>query len=297
MGMGGADEVRQAPSASVGSIVLEPGELRRPDTAWPTVLLAIFGIASYTSIAVIGIHRGWGLLLTLPMSVLAAYVIFTPFHESTHGSVSCKHRWLNDVVGWICGAPFVFVPYSIFRWIHLQHHKHTNDQEHDPDHSEWQNPLLFAAAVLPNYVRHIRKNAGSIPRSTFVSSAAQLCLVTAVFAVGTWYGMGGYLRQYALYPALIAPVFIGLVFDYVPHYPHKTARKDDPFGCTGVVDGVVSLGSGGSSWWLSVLLCGQNFHAIHHLYPTVPFYSYSKIWRNHQRAFLQAGVPLVSLWH
>jgi len=277
-------------------VSLKPEALHRPDTAWPAVLLASISITLWITVACVGTARDWAPLFTVPASTLAVYMAFTPFHEASHASVSREHRWLNQVVGWICGVPFLVVPFPVFRWIHLQHHKHTNDHEHDPDHSEQQNPLLFVAEILPSYIRHVAKNAGSFPRMTSASSVAQLCIVAVTCATGTWCGLGFQLLQYAFVPAVLGIALTGFVFDYVPHHPHKVMRREDLYGCTGVVDGMFAQGSGFSTWWLTLLLCGQNYHAIHHLYPSVPFYAYRKIWRDHQQAFLQAGVPLLCLW-
>ncbi|MGB2401659.1 MAG: fatty acid desaturase [Porticoccaceae bacterium] len=34
----------------------------------------------------------------------------------------------------------------------------------------------------------------------------------------------------------------------------------------------------GMEWLLTPLSLSQNYHLVHHLYPTVPFYRYLKIW-------------------
>jgi fatty acid desaturase len=36
-------------------------------------------------------------------------------------------------------------------------------------------------------------------------------------------------------------------------------------------------------WLLTPLLLYQNYHLVHHVYPTVPFYRYLKIWKAKQR--------------
>ena len=35
----------------------------------------------------------------------------------------------------------------------------------------------------------------------------------------------------------------------------------------------------GFEWLLTPLLLSQNYHLVHHLYPTVPFYRYLRVWR------------------
>ena len=40
----------------------------------------------------------------------------------------------------------------------------------------------------------------------------------------------------------------------------------------------------------------QNYHLIHHLYPSVPFYRYLKIWRLNEAEFRRQGTPVVD-WY
>ena len=54
---------------------------------------------------------------------------------------------------------------------------------------------------------------------------------------------------------------LGLFFDYLPHRPFKeTSRWKNARVYP--------------SWLLNILLLGQNYHLIHHLWPSVPWYNY-----------------------
>jgi len=219
-------------------------------------------------------------------------------HEAAHGTVSRRYRWLNEIVGWLCIAPFVIIPYSLWRWIHLQHHKHTNDPSLDPDHSDLpddSNALLHMLAVLPNYLRHVVAQRGSITCDCWLHAALYWFMVVAALALGTCQGFGRSLLQFWIAPALFAMIACIYVFDYVPHHPVVATRRESLYACTSVVGGFFSPGKGSSSWLLTCLLFGQNYHAIHHIYPTMPFYSYRKLWESHQGAFVKAGVPIVAL--
>jgi fatty acid desaturase len=63
---------------------------------------------------------------------------------------------------------------------------------------------------------------------------------------------------------------LAITFDFLPHYPHQAQAKDQPFQCTS--------NRVGMEWLLTPVLLFQNYHLVHHLYPTVPFYRYLKIW-------------------
>ena len=80
-------------------------------------------------------------------------------------------------------------------------------------------------------------------------------------------------------------------FDYAPHHPHEASRAEDVYGCTAMIGGLLSPDDGVD---LTVPLIYQNYHNIHHLYPTIPFYKYPVLWRNHRKVLLELGTPVGS---
>lgn len=62
---------------------------------------------------------------------------YLPSHEAQHDIIAkpgTKLRWLNQLVGHVSTIPLV-LPYRVAKITHLEHHKHTNDPELDPDYS------------------------------------------------------------------------------------------------------------------------------------------------------------------
>lgn len=47
---------------------------------------------------------------------------------------------------------------------------------------------------------------------------------------------------------------------------------------------------------MGTLSCYQNFHAVHHIYPGVPFYLWKKLWRRDEADYLANGVPISKAW-
>ena len=84
------------------------------------------------------------------INTLATFYVFTPMHDGCHGSIattSSGYRWLNDAIGFACSVMFP-LPYHAFKYMHLQHHKHTNDPLNDPDHYVAQVPPSLYADTL-----------------------------------------------------------------------------------------------------------------------------------------------------
>jgi len=75
----------------------------------------------------------------------------------------------------------------------------------------------------------------------------------------------------------LAILFLAFAFDYVPHRPHAITAAEDRYRATSVVESAL----------LNVLLLGQNYHLVHHLYPGVPFYRYQSIWTRRRATLLQ----------
>jgi len=76
---------------------------------------------------------GEPLLLVPAMFVHGVVLVFlfAPMHECSHGT-AFRRRWLNSVVGSICG--FILLrPSRYFKWRHAAHHSYTQDPARDPD--------------------------------------------------------------------------------------------------------------------------------------------------------------------
>ena len=77
----------------------------------------------------------WLGFIIATVNVAASYL---PSHEAQHSIFAMpgkSKRWLNELVGWLSPIPLV-IPYSVLRATHMEHHKHANNPELDPDHNE-----------------------------------------------------------------------------------------------------------------------------------------------------------------
>lgn len=223
------------------------------------------------------------------LNTVASFLVFTPQHEGVHGAVG-RSRVLNSLVGVVGGLP-VMIPFHPFRYIHLEHHRHTNDPQRDPDwwsgvaSSPWWLPLRWATQDLHYYVRYLRVWS-SRPRSERWCTGLTLGAMVGMAGWGTALGHGDVVLLLWIVPARMAVMLLAWLFDYLPHHPHEVSVREDRYGTTRVLDHGV----------LGPFLQNQHLHVIHHLYPAVPFYRYPKVWAELGPQLRTRGVRVERLW-
>ena len=233
---------------------------------------AIFGLSTFAYMQG-ALSLFWAILL----NTIAAYISFTPAHDASHNAVS-TNRQLNEWVGRIATALQSPVPFfRTFRYIHMQHHRFTNDETKDPDvyagtGPRWLLPFKWATLDLNYFYYYFKpsvfmKRPNSERRELYLAFLFGIVVFAAVTLAG---GLEYYLLLFFI-PTRITAVFLALTFDFLPHYPHHAHAKDEPFRCTS--------NRVGMEWLLTPVLLYQNYHLVHHLYPTVPFYRYLKVWK------------------
>lgn len=244
--------------------------LRAPKTAWPTVVLAA-GCVLVTFTAIAGTIAGVvSSLLGGLMVFVAAFAAFTPMHDASHRSVS-RHRWLNEAVGRACSA-VLLSPYVAFRYVHLEHHKHTNHPEHDPDFYSGAGPapllpLRWLTQDLHYYVVIIRRWTQR-PLAERIELVITVAVIAGALSALVATGHGLTLLLVWLIPVRLAIAALALSFDYLPHVPHQTLASEDRFEATRII---IAPG-------LTALFLFQNYHLIHHLFPGIPFYRYRRVY-------------------
>lgn len=256
---------------------------KKPVVAWPTVLLL------FASQIMVGLT--WYFTLTADLALwigclintAAYYALFTPAHDSMHKSVSSK-GWIND---WILyQTSFGYLPFTsgkLLGLMHMQHHRFANDRL-DPDHdlvSHWYNALFLWFFWDFRYLYVYLKNRAEYPATNVAKAVIELMMGLSVMAVVAWYFPLEALMLWLL-PTRIMVWLICLVFMYLPHVPHHYKDKDAPYQATLIREGW--------GWLMTPLMMYQNYHLAHHLYPTVPFYRYKKVW-NAAITFHEANNP------
>lgn len=253
--------------------------LARDPLAVPTLMLASFVIVgATTSIAAMATERipVW---LGAMVMFISCFAAFTPMHDASHKAVA-NRRWVNELVGRLC-AVVLLVPFGAFRYIHLTHHRHTNDPDRDPDFYSgagviWLLPLRWLTQDAVYYTVFFRAER---PRREKVEAVVTVGLLSAlIVALGTTLGWTTLLLGWLL-PARLAIAALAFAFDYLPHHPHRVPASVDRFQATRILE----------SPWLTPLMLFQNYHLVHHLYPGVPFYRYGVVWYAKREELIAKG--------
>lgn len=280
--------------------VVSKEELVLPEIAWPTLIVAVNSILLYLYPYLVFWNNPT--YTTIPLSALSVYLSFTPLHDAVHRSISTKYRWINEWVGHVCGVPLQ-APFHAFRYCHLQHHKHTNDPENDPDvwsssadQSSFWRQLLSWSTQSSIYVSYYIRQGIILKKLPLLEVCLNLFELLFFYFIMVVLICNGYWKQmlyFAILPRLIAETFLAYSFDYVPHRVNNTKRTENIYKCTNHISGLFSPDDNAD---LTIGLLYQNYHNIHHLYPTIPFYYYKTIWDNHKEVLTQLGTPFTSLF-
>ena len=248
--------------------------LSAPRVAWPTLAVLVGALALWGfGVSLVGDHVALGVVA----ATIGAYLAFTPLHEAAHRSIA-RARWVNELAGRAASLPLLG-PFSAVRYVHLEHHKHTNDPVADPDHwsgrgPAWARPLRWLTQDLHYYAVYVRR---ARPRRELVEVVATLAGFVAIAIVLVATGHGRAVVFGWLVPARLAIGVLAFAFDYMPHRPHAITAKQDRYLATSASEGLLRY----------ALTLGQSLHLVHHLYPGVPFYRYGVVWR--ERVRLAAG--------
>ncbi|HAT07674.1 MAG TPA: beta-carotene hydroxylase [Rhodobiaceae bacterium] len=237
----------------------------------PMVLWPILNLSCWLAL--------WPLVFTGIMPLWLGFIIATinttlsylPSHEAQHDIYARpgdKLRWLNEAIGHLSLIPLAF-GYRFLRLTHLEHHKHTNSPELDPDHvfneggNIWQTIRLNIDSFQPNS-KESESYAACLER--LGSPEAKRAYVEQIFIFLTYMGIlfacaayGFALEALLLWwlPLKLATIYIRIYLSWLPHYPgHETGRYKDTRGF--------------KSWlgvWSSLAMTA---HIVHHLHPRIP---------------------------
>lgn len=195
---------------------------------------------------------------------------YLPSHEAQHDIIAkpgAKLRWLNQLVGHLSTIPLV-LPYRVAKITHMEHHKHANDPELDPDYSTHA-PGPFKAIWRSLYYRQPRADGGfnaygeCLQRKGREDAVLDGVLYQLIhFGILFALAWSGYALEAALLwwlPRHIALTYIQFYLSWAPHSPGMSkGRYRDTRSFRSILGNIGSL--------------GMQYHIIHHLHPRIPLY-------------------------
>lgn len=227
----------------------------------PTLALAAIAVPGF-AIGVAAI--GAGALPAVPgvlWQTFCLYLSFTVLHESMHGTAHRSRKVCRNL-GRVCGL-MLASPLPLFWGVHHAHHSHTNDGERDPDLFAATGPAWMRSLTgllgLYFYRRHFYGQPlwrDAADRREAIGSD----LLLAALLVGTLATVPTLVLTAWLAPVTLVALLLKYTFDYLPHHPNTRMRGR--FHDTRIVPGRIG----------NILLLGQNYHLVHHLWPTVPWF-------------------------
>ena len=268
-----------------------------PAVAWPTLILAAALPAILLSVIALGLTDALPLWACTPILALVSYAHYTLVHEAIHGNVVASPKsaaWINTVVGWI-GALGMGAGWPALQRTHVLHHSHTNT-ERDPDISvkgtfaqllrKWL--VMVPMSLLPMFaLRFI--SAERYKRLGTILSPAEIAQVSAVTVftlalLGAAVATGHVVDWLMLWflPTRLGVLALNIFFQWLPHHPFDRTER--------YLNTRISLWAGGT-----FLLLQQNLHLMHHLWPSVPFYNYARLFRRLRPVLLVEGSRIEGL--
>lgn len=248
--------------------------------AFPTIGLALLIFCLYIFVLFMFASGYLGPLISTLLLGILTFASYTPLHEAVHGNVGgikTKYKWLDYVVGLLM-SPLISIPFNSHKKEHLAHHAHTNSDE-DPD-VHLQNMFESVKDCYRETLRAIKTQNTFVMDNFTRTEIAVTIGWRLLFVLST--GVGSV-------PVLFFGWFSGaflttFLFSYLPHQPFKDAAR---WKNTNIQLFSVR--------WFENLMFQQNLHAVHHLFPRVPFYNYRKVFDKLEPTMRKKETPIIDM--
>lgn len=269
---------------------MQPHAMRKDNSiGWPTValLMVCYGLwVSATAFA-----GGLGLWLAVPLVAICLTLHSSLQHEVLHGH-PFRNRSLNEAL--VFPALGLVIPYQRFRDTHLAHHRNEllTDPYDDPE-SNYLDPLVWR--TLPGWRRRFLNLNNTLLGRMLLGPA----IGTASFIASDWklarQGDQTIPKAWLLHLVGAAPVVLWVAMSEMPLWAYAISaylalsilkirtflehRADERAAGRSVI--IEDRGP------LALLFLNNNFHAVHHAHPQVPWYKLPALYRSRQDVFLK----------
>ncbi len=241
-------------------LTIPPKELLAPPGGFNPTLLMFLAAVIIVVLSCLGYWVWhWPHWLSFVMNIVALHISGTVIHDACHQAAH-RHKLINAMLGHSSALMLAF-SFPVFTRVHLQHHAHVNDPENDPDHFVSTGGPLWLIAVRFFYHEVFFFKRRLWRKYELLEWFLSRLFVVAVVCLSVHYHFLGYILNFWFVPSGIVGLALGLFFDYLPHRPFV---ERDRWKNARVYANPV----------LNILILGQNYHLIHHLWPSIPWYNY-----------------------
>jgi fatty acid desaturase len=259
----------------------ELASLKETDNRAPLLHLAgHLGLLTATG-ALLLLTQGPVWLLASMLHGIVLVFLFTPLHESIHGT-AFRSQWLNTVVAEIAGF-LLLLPPRYFRYFHFAHHRFTQDLSNDPELQtpkphNWLQYIWYLSGIpywksaikaLINNAFH-RKIGTFVPasgvRKVVIEARAYLLAYAVTAVLGIIIGLG-WLAYLWIVPALLGQPFL------------RAYLLAEHGACPLVADMLANTRTTFCNVAVRFLAWNMPHHTAHHALPTVPFHRLPQLTR------------------
>ena len=166
----------------------------------------------------------------------------------------------------------------MFTRVHLQHHAHVNAPKHDPDHIVSTFGPLWLIAPRFFYHEYFFFQRRLWRRYELFEWALARTLFVMIIVAAAGGGFLPFIFNCWFAPALLVGVTLGLFFDYLPHRPFDSRNR--------WTNARVYPGN-----TMNLLIMGQNYHLVHHLWPSIPWFQYQAAYKATKPLLDRKGSP------
>lgn len=263
-------------SVSQQSLTVPKEFLSPPGDFNPTLIMFLTAIG-LVILSFLGYWRwdwpDWCCFLT---NVLALHLSGTVIHDASHNSAH-RDRVMNAILGHGSALMLGFA-FPVFTRVHLKHHAHVNDPDNDPDHFvSTGGPLwLIAARFFYHEIYFFQRRLWR--KYELWEWFFSRLFVGVIIYISVQNDCLGYVLNFWFCPALVVGIALGLFFDYLPHRPFQERNR---WKNARVYPSAI----------LNILILGQNYHLVHHLWPSIPWYNYKPAYEAVKPLLDEKGSP------
>ena len=248
-----------------------------PPGKWNITVFLFIGGYLLATISIWQWYQGnWPLQVLVALAFLALHMEGTVIHDACHNSAH-PNRWINQFMGH--GAAILLgFSFPVFTRVHLEHHKYVNHPQNDPDHIVSTFGPVWLIAPRFFYHEYFFFERKLWRKYELMQWGIERGLFISIVLAGIKFNFMNVIYNLWFGPALMVGVTLGIFFDYLPHRPFLSRNR---WKNARVYPSKVM------NW----LIMGQNYHLVHHLWPSIPWFEYKPAYETTKPLLDQKGSP------